>query len=92
LKTIRNWKITYDKAKSIDIQVKSTAMQAGEETKTTGYLVMLNNGPDSWTSHKQLTVALSTMEAEYTSLSDATREVLARIQLFQDLGITINTL
>jgi hypothetical protein len=37
-------------------------------------------------SHKQ-----SSMEAEYMSLSDATREVLIRIQLFQDLRITMNT-
>src|SRR5204862_7543656 len=39
----------------------------------------------SWTSHKQTTVALSTMEAEYMSLSDSSREALARLQLFKDL-------
>lgn len=31
------------------------------------------------------------MEAEYMSLSDATKEVFARIRLFQDQHITINT-
>jgi hypothetical protein len=31
------------------------------------------------------------MEAEYMSLSDATREVYARIQLFRELNIDINS-
>jgi hypothetical protein len=31
---------------------------------TTGYIFMMNGGPISWTSKKQTTVALSTMEAE----------------------------
>ena len=52
---------------------------------------MVNNGAVSWTSRKQPTVALSTMEAEYMSLSDAAREIYARIQLFQELDIKIPT-
>jgi hypothetical protein len=94
LKTTQDWAITYGKAKSIDIQVYGDANWGGDKNdrkSTTGYVVMLNNGPVSWTAHKQSTVALSTMEAEYMSLSDATREVLARIQLFQDLRVTFNT-
>jgi hypothetical protein len=42
---------------------------------TTGYVVMLNNGPVAWKSHRQPTVALSTMEAEYMALTDATKEL-----------------
>ena len=62
-----------------------------DRKSTTGYVFIINNGAVSWTSHKQSTVALSTMEAEYMSLSDAAREVFARCQLFRDLNITIPT-
>jgi len=48
---------------------------------------MINNGPVSWSSHKQSSVALSTYEAEYMALSDASREAIARSQFFQDLDI-----
>ena len=53
----------------------------------TGYVFMINNGPVSWTSHKQSSVALSTMEAEYMSLSDSSREAIARANLYSDLNI-----
>lgn len=42
----------------------------------TGEVFMLANGPISWGAHKQKSVALSTMEAEYMALSDATREII----------------
>jgi hypothetical protein len=53
----------------------------------TGYVFIVNGDPVSWTSHKQSTVALSTMEAEYMALSDASREAIARKQFFQELKI-----
>src|SRR5216117_1228919 len=56
-----------------------------DRKSTTGYIFFANNGAISWTSHRQTTVALSTMEAEYMSLSDSSREALARLQLFRDL-------
>src|SRR5207248_8640025 len=42
---------------------------------TTGYVVMLNNGAEAWRSQRQPTVALSTMEAEYMALTEATKEL-----------------
>lgn len=39
-------------------------------------MIYLAGGPVSWNSRKQKTVALSTMEAEYMALSDATKEVI----------------
>jgi hypothetical protein len=52
---------------------------------------MINNGAFTWTAHKQSSVALSMMEAEYMSLSDASREAIARQHFFDDLRILINT-
>jgi hypothetical protein len=43
----------------------------------TGYIFMVYGGPASWTSHKQTTVANSSMESEYMALSDASREAIA---------------
>jgi hypothetical protein len=48
---------------------------------------IVNGGAITWSTHKQHTVAFSTMEAEYMALSDATREAIARKQLFQELQI-----
>jgi len=55
----------------------------------TGYLFMLNGSPVSWTSKKQTTVAVSTMEAEYMALSDASREAIARMQQLSELRCDI---
>jgi hypothetical protein len=43
------------------------------------------NGPVSWTSKRQITIALSTMEA----LSDAAWELLAYLTFFQTLGFQL---
>jgi hypothetical protein len=42
----------------------------------TGYVLMLNGGPISWKSHRQVSVALSTTEAEYMSASLCDQEVV----------------
>ena len=64
------------------------ATDKDDRKSQTGYVFMINNGPVSWTSHKQTSVALSTMEAEYMSLSDASREAIARIHLYSDLDVS----
>lgn len=42
----------------------------------TGYVVMLANGPISWETKKQKSVALSTMEAEYMGLTEISKEMI----------------
>jgi len=53
----------------------------------TGYVFLINGGAVTWSTHKQLTVAFSSMESEYMALSDAAREALARRQLFEELRL-----
>ena len=60
-----------------------------DRKSTTGYIFMMNGGPISWTSRKQSTVALSTMEAEYMALSDAARELVAHLTFFQTISIEL---
>jgi hypothetical protein len=62
-----------------------------DHKSTTGYLVLINGGAVAWISHKQQSVAISTMESEYMALSDASREAIARSQFFDDLNILIGT-
>lgn len=51
-----------------------------------GYVLMINGAPLSWKSKRQTSVALSSAEAEYASLSEAAREVLFVRGLLADFG------
>ena len=57
---------------------------------TTGYVVMLNGGAIAWRSHRQPTVALSTMEAEYMALTEAAKELKWLRTLLGELGYKNN--
>ncbi|XP_062114705.1 secreted RxLR effector protein 161-like [Humulus lupulus] len=52
---------------------------------TTGYMFMLGSGMISWCSKRQLTVPLSTTEAEYRAAAMAAQENTWLIQLIKDL-------
>jgi hypothetical protein len=52
----------------------------------TGYVIMLNNGAIAWRSQLQLTVALSTMEAEYMAIAEAIKELMWLRQFLEELG------
>lgn len=54
---------------------------------TTGFIFQLRSSPISWHSKRQTTVALSSTEAEYRSLSDATRELVRINTLLTDLRV-----
>jgi hypothetical protein len=53
----------------------------------TGYTFVVDGGLGSWSSHKQTTVAKSTMQSEYMALSEASQEAVACAQFFQELNI-----
>lgn len=61
-----------------------------DRRSTTGYIFTLgtaNSAPISWKSRKQSTVALSSTEAEYMSLSDATKEMIFLRSFCQSLDM-----
>ncbi|KAF1318429.1 Integrase catalytic core protein, partial [Globisporangium splendens] len=67
----------------------SDADWAGDiETRrsTSGYVFVLNDGCISWHSKKQRTVALSSTEAEYMALSEATQEAVWLKAFMRELG------
>uniref|UniRef100_H3H9Q4 Integrase catalytic domain-containing protein n=1 Tax=Phytophthora ramorum TaxID=164328 RepID=H3H9Q4_PHYRM len=53
---------------------------------TSGYAFMMNGGCISWRSKKQRTVALSSTEAEYMALSEATQEAVWLKVILCELG------
>lgn len=56
-----------------------------DRKSTSGFLLTINGRPVSWTSRKQKTVALSSTESEYVSLSNLCQEVKWFRQLLQDV-------
>lgn len=54
----------------------------------TGYVFTMSNGPVSWDSRKQRTVAMSTTEAEYMALSNAAKEIIHLQRFLKELGAT----
>ena len=91
LKGTRNLCIIYKRQPSlVNIVGYSDADWGSDENDRisyTGYIFMVHGGPATYTSHKQTTVANSTMQSEYMALSDASREAVARAQFFQELNI-----
>ncbi|XP_067131301.1 uncharacterized protein [Centruroides vittatus] len=52
----------------------------------TGNILILARGPISWKSKKQTSVAMSTMEAEYSALAEASREITYIKRLLVHMG------
>lgn len=71
------------------------AGQTDDRRSTSGYVFFVAGGPVSWQSKTQKSVALSTAEAEYMALSDASKEaiylrsLLVSIGLYQEMPVTI---
>ena len=56
----------------------------------TGYIFTMSNGPISWQSKQQTSVALSSMEAEYMALCAATQEAMWLRMILTDFDNTFN--
>lgn len=63
-----------------------------DRKSTSGYLFKVYNNSVVWRSKKQTMVALSTTDAEFVSLCEATVEACWIKKLLLDLGIKINTI
>lgn len=61
-----------------------------DRKSTMGYVFLLGNSPITWNSKKQPTVALSSTEAEYMSLTESTKEAIWLRRLFKEIGTQQN--
>ena len=66
--------------------VDAAFANADEYKSTTGYVFLSNGGAITWGSRKQTVIALSSTEAEYIALSEASREAMWLRHLYGELG------
>lgn len=90
LKGTTDMKVEYSKAGSKHIVGFSDADWGGSKDRfsTSGYVFQMANGPISWKTQKQSTVALSTCEAEYIAVSTASQEAIWYYNLQKELNST----
>ena len=91
LKNTRDLNLTYVKNTPEAIIGYSDADWAGDvkdRHSTSGNVFLLGGGAITWSSRKQSSVALSTLEAEHMALSIATQEAIWLRQLQEELGVT----
>ncbi|XP_073979926.1 uncharacterized protein [Rhodnius prolixus] len=56
----------------------------------TGFIFMYSGGPISWDSKKQRTVALSSTEAEFMSMTEAVKESIYLQRIFGEVGCEVS--
>lgn len=88
LKNTINFGILYSNGNKFQLIGYSDADHAGDiETRrsTSGYVFKYNDGIISWSSERQKSVSISTMEAEYIAASEATRELVWLNRLLKEI-------
>ena len=60
---------------------------ADDKRSTSGYVFMAGEGAITWSLKKQISTALSSTEAEYVTLSEASREACWLRNLYTELGL-----
>jgi hypothetical protein len=92
--------ITYSTSDDLDVEMHADfscpavytdadwADSKDDRKSISGYVSIFAGGATTWSSKKQATVALSTMEAEYIALSHAARENLWLRSLFTELNLS----
>lgn len=86
-------KLEYSKNGQLAAQGYTDSDWAGDEDtrrSTTGYVYFVQNGPISWATRRQTTVALSSTEVEYMALSAACQEALWWRQIERELQPQLN--
>ena len=88
LNTFKNLSILYSKKGNLVPIGYCDSDFAGDKAtakSTYSYVFMLANGPISWKSKRGSTIALSTLEAEYIAITEATREIQWLRGLFTEI-------
>lgn len=90
LKGTRNVGLSFKKTtKSLIGYVDANWANCLDDRKSyTGFVFMMAGNPISWESRKQPTTALSSTEAEYMALSEATKEAVYLQSFLLELGMT----
>ena len=84
-----NYALVYDGPSDGGLMAYANSNRASDpinRKSTTGYLVKLAGAIFSWNLHAQKTIALSSTEAKYMSLSDTSQQLIWIKNLFGKLG------
>ncbi|KAK2577746.1 hypothetical protein KPH14_012773, partial [Odynerus spinipes] len=87
----RDYSITYRACNKPRIEVYCDADWAGDlddRHSYSGMVLLIGNDPVQWKSSKQKSLSTSTMEAEYVSLANGTKEILWLSMFFKELDLT----
>lgn len=82
-------KFVSSKTRTINLQGYADADWAGDKISrksTSGFVFQIGDSTVTWSSRRQSIVALSSAEAEYVSLSDASQEAVWLQRLLDELG------
>lgn len=85
----RSLGITYGRSPDITLSGYTDAdwgQDPSDRKSVSGYVFSISGGAISWSSKKQTSVALSTMEAEFIALGHGTKDALWLRSLLTDLG------
>ena len=95
LRKTSNVGLVFSPTPSIDLIGYCDSDWAGDldsRRSTTGYAFLLSNGAISWKSRRQQTVALSSTEAEYMAVTDASKEGIWLRRLYNEIKLWNPTL
>ena len=90
IKSTRDYALIYPKLNSTVVTGYSDSDHAGDlgdRKSTSGFVFILGGCTICWKSTKQKTVAISSTEAEYIGLSQATQEAIWLKELMKELGV-----
>jgi hypothetical protein len=89
LKGTTNYALEYEASDSklVGYSDADWAGNIDDRRSTTGYIFLIAGGAVSWSSKKQPTVALSTTEAEYMALTQATKEGIWIRRLLMEISV-----
>lgn len=89
LKGTKQHKLEFGPGNGWNLVGYSDADWAGDQSSrrsTTGFIFFYGSGPIAWVSRRQSCVSLSSMEAEYVALSEASQELIWLRRLFNEIG------
>lgn len=90
-----NYKLVYKKNNDENVMVgfadADWASSLEDRASTSGYLIKVYGNTVTWRSKKQNVIVISTTEAEYVALCEATIEVCWVMKLLKDLNIECNS-
>jgi hypothetical protein len=82
-----NYKALPDKINFFSGYADAAYANSDDCRSTTGYVFLAGNGAITWSSKRQISTALSSTQAEYVALSEASREACWLRNLYTELGM-----